>query len=73
MLRNAVSGSLIPLQSAGRLTGVKTPVTDSLITLAGALLGSDIATGGRRLESFNVTGADPDEVRRRMESLARGE
>ena len=73
MLRNAVSGSLIPLQSAGRMTGVKTPVTDSLITLAGALLGSDIATGGRRLESFNVTGADPDEVRRRMESLARGE
>ncbi len=73
ILRDAVSGSLIPLQSVARMTSVDTPVTDSLITLAGALLGSDIAAGGRRLESLNIVGGNVDDVRKRMESLTRGE
>ncbi len=72
LLRDAVTGSLIPLQSAGRLAGVATPATDSLVTLAGALLGRDIAVAGRRLEAMGVTADDRDEARRIMESLARG-
>ena len=72
LLRDAVTGSLIPLQSAGRLTDVATPATDSLITLAGALLGRNIAVAGRRLEAMGVTADDRDEARRIMESLARG-
>ena len=72
LLRDAVTGSLIPLQSAGRLADVATPATDSLITLAGALLGRNIAVAGRRLEAMGVTADDRDEARRIMESLARG-
>ena len=72
LLRDAVTGSLIPLQSAGRLADVATPATDSLITLAGALLGRNIAVAGRRLEAMGVTADDRDEARRNMESLARG-
>ena len=73
LLRDAVTGSLIPLQSAGRLADVATPATDSLITLAGALLGRNIAVAGRRLEAMGVTADDRDEARRIMESLARGD
>ncbi len=73
VLRNAVTGSLIPLQSAGRLAGVNTPVTDSLITVAGALLGNDVGAAGRRLESWGISANNADDARKTMESLARGE
>ena len=72
LLRDTVTGSLIPLQSAARLAAVATPATDSLVTLAGALLGRDIAVAGRRLEAMGVAAHDRDEARRIMESLARG-
>ena len=72
VLRNAVSGSLVPLQSAGRLVGVCTPLTDSLIALAGVMLGGEITASGRRLESLGVHGNSTDEVRKIMESIARG-
>jgi len=69
LLRSAVAGSLIPLQSAGRLVDVQTPVTDSLVTLAGSLLGRDIGAAGRRLESWGIVADDAQQARRTMESL----
>ena len=71
MLRSAVAGSLIPLQSAGRLVGIATPMTDSLVTLAGGLLGSDVGAAGRRLEAWGITASDADEARKIMESRVR--
>lgn len=72
VLRSAVAGSLIPLQSAGRLVGVSTPVTDSLITVAGALLGSDVSASGRRLETIGIRADNADDARKVLESLVRG-
>ena len=72
MLRCAVVGSLIPLQSAGQLTGVPTPVTDSLIVLSSALLGWELTTAGRALEKMGITSNSADEVRQEMELIARG-
>ncbi len=72
VLRSAIAGSLIPLQSAGRLAGVNTPVTDSLITLAGGLLGSDVGAAGRRLEAWGIAASDADAARKTMESLVQG-
>lgn len=72
VLRSAVAGSLIPLQSAGQLVGVSTPVTDSLITVAGALLGSDVSASGRRLETMGIRADNADEARKVLESLVRG-
>ncbi len=72
LLRSAVTGSLIPLQSAGRLVDLATPVTDALITVAGALLGGDVSASGRRLQTMGITAGNADEARRRLESYARG-
>ena len=72
MLSSAVIGSLIPLQSAGLLSGVPTPVTDSVVTLAGTLLKRDFPTAGRRLENMGIDGNGLDEVRRQIESVMKG-
>ncbi len=72
VLRSAVAGSLIPLQSAGQLVDVSTPVTDSLITVAGALLGSDVSASGRRLETMGIRADNADEARKVLESLVLG-
>ncbi len=72
VLRSAVAGSLIPLQSAGHLVGVSTPVTDSLITVAGALLGSDVSASGRRLETMGIRADNSDDARKVLEALVRG-
>ena len=72
MLSSAVIGSLIPLQSAGLLSGVSTPVTDSVVTLAGTLLRRDFPTAGRRLENMGIDGSGIDEVRRQFESVMNG-
>ena len=73
IVRCAVTGSLVPLQSAGCIAGVETPVTDSLITLASTALGRELATAGRRLEVMGIGATDKDEARRRMEAIAKGE
>ncbi len=73
MLRSAVTGSLIPLQSAGKLSGTPTPITDALVTLAGVLLGQDLTAIGRRLENMGASAQTSDEARRWMENEVRGE
>jgi len=72
MLRCAVSGSLVPLQSAARQATVNTPVTDSLIHLAGASLGFNLAAGGRRLDNIGLAGDDPGQARKRIEAATGG-
>ncbi len=72
IIRCAVTGSLVPLQSAGQLAGIATPVTDSLVTLASSTLGRDLATAGRRLEAMGVQVSSIAEVRRRIEDISRG-
>ncbi len=69
ILSSATIGSLIPLQSAGTLSNVATPVTDSIVTLAGALLQRDFPTAGRRLENMGIVGNNIDQVRQGLESL----
>ncbi len=73
VLRSAVAGSLIPLQSAGRLVDVPTPITDALITVAGGLLGSNVSAAGRRLETMGIAASNADEARKVLERMARGE
>ena len=73
MLRSAVTGSLIPVQSAGKLSGITTPITDALVTLAGALLGQDLTAIGRRLENMGASAQTSDEARRWMETAVKGE
>ena len=73
IVRCAVIGSLVPLQSAGQIAGVATPVTDAMISLGSSVLGSDLTTAGRRLESMGIPARSVDDARRRMELLVRGE
>lgn len=72
MLRDGVIGSLVPLASAAQLTGVPVPMTESMITLASAVLGADVAAAGRRLETIGITETDIDAARRVMDAIATG-
>ena len=75
MLRCAVSGSLVPLQSAARHMKLTTPITDSLIHLAGASLSFDLTAGGRRMDTMGLgqwADADPGEIRKRVAAVSRG-
>ncbi len=64
MLRESVVASLVPLASAAHKVGVDVPLTDSLVTLASAVSGLDLATAGRTLDAIGWTGADIDAIRR---------
>lgn len=59
-----VPHSLVPLASAGRRAGVPTPATDTVISLASTLAGTDFAREGRSLESLGLAGPEPGELRR---------
>ena len=72
LLRDGVIGSLVPLMSAGELAGIKLPVTQSMITLASAVLGADVAAAGRRLDTIGITAKDIDTARSAMDAIARG-
>jgi len=63
-IRQGVLGSLVPLTSAARLASVLVPATDALIQVVSTMLGADLASAGRRLESIGFAGAEPDDVRR---------
>ena len=69
----AVTGSLVPLQSAGRLSGMATPVTDSVVSLASASLGRNLATAGRKLDAMGISAGSTGEARRQLEAIVRGE
>ena len=64
LLRDAVIGSLVPLASAAGVAGRDVPVTTSMITLASSVLGADIASAGRRLDTIGIGANDIDDARR---------
>lgn len=70
LLRDGVIGSLVPLCSAARLAGIDVPVTGSMITLASAVLGADVAAAGRRLETIGITADDIDAARLVIDRIA---
>jgi len=72
LLRDGVIGSLVPLISAGRLAGHELPVTQSMITLASAVLGADVAAAGRRLDTIGIDARDIDTARQAMDAIAAG-
>jgi hypothetical protein len=71
IVRCATIGSLVPLASAARVAGIEAPATDAMIALVSALLGSDIASAGRRLETIGVTAANVDAARQTIDAIAR--
>ena len=72
LLRDGVVGSLVPLISGAELAGVEVPVTRSMVTLASTILGADIASAGRRLDTIGVREADIDAARATMDAIATG-
>lgn len=72
-VRCAVIGSLVPLVSAARIAGIDVPATEAMVTLAGAALGGDLASAGRRLDTIGITADTIDDARRVMDAIAKGE
>ncbi len=72
LLRDGVIGSLVPLESAAKLTGIDVPVTRSMITLASAVLGADVAAAGRRLDTIGIDATDASCARKAMDKVATG-
>lgn len=72
LLRDGVIGSLVPLISAAKLAGIDLPVTQSMITLASAVLGADVAAAGRRLDTIGITATDINMARAAMDAIAMG-
>jgi len=72
MIRCAVIGSLVPFASAASLTGVSVPVTQSMISLACTVLGSDLLNAGRRLDGIGLAAGELDDARRTLDAIAEG-
>ena len=72
ILRDGVIGSLVPLISAAELAGVDVPLTRSMVTIASNLLGADIASAGRRLDTIGIRANELDSARLRMDEIATG-
>jgi len=63
-----VSCTLVPWHYLARLAGVKTPLLDSLITMASILLDTDFLQRGRTLERLGLEGMTCREITRWMNS-----
>ena len=61
-LKEDVGYGLVPMAEIGRLTGVKTPVIDSLITLASAISRTDYRSQGLTLEKMGLTGIRAEDL-----------
>lgn len=72
IVRCATIGSLAPLQSAARVAGIAVPATVAMIELASAVLGADIDSAGRKLESIGISSAEIDDARRILDDIAGG-
>ncbi len=72
LLRDGVVGSLVPLISGAELAEVDVPVTRSMVTLASTILGADVASAGRRLDTIGVREMDIDGARATMDAIATG-
>jgi opine dehydrogenase len=66
LLADDVACSLNPLASTGRIGGVATPVTDSLIAMAGNVVGQDLAALGRSIESLGLGALSVEQIRSRL-------
>lgn len=69
MCRCAVIGSLAPLVSAAQLAGKAVPSTQALITHASVILGGDLQTAGRRLETIGIDAATIESARSLMNKI----
>ena len=47
---------MVPMEQMGKLAGVPTPITTSIIELAGAVLGQDLRKSARDLEALGLAG-----------------
>lgn len=59
-----VPTGLVPIAELGKATGVATPVTETLITLASTLFGVDFWKAGRTLEKLGMAGWTPVQISR---------
>ena len=57
---------LVPISALGKAAGVPTPIIDSVITLAGALVKQDFWQTGRTLKSLNIAGLTREELLARL-------
>ena len=55
--------SLVPISSLGRKFGVRTPLIDSMISLASAMHGRDYIAEGRTVEKLGIDGMDLKQLR----------
>jgi hypothetical protein len=72
IVRCATIGSLVPLASAARLASIEARATEAMIAIVSALLGSDIAKAGRRLDTIGVTAGTVDDARALIDAIANG-
>lgn len=59
-----VPTGLVPLAELGKACGVPTPVTETLISLADALVGANFRQTGRTLERLGIAGWTPEQISR---------
>ena len=58
-----VTGGVVLVSSMGRHYGIPTPVADAVISLAGAINGTDYRAEGRTLEFLGLDGLGVDGLR----------
>jgi opine dehydrogenase len=61
-----VVAGVVPMVSLGEAVGCPLPVLQAVLTLAGALLGRDLAAQGRTVERLGLAGLDAAGIRRRV-------
>lgn len=61
-----VPTGLVPFSAFGKLSGVETPATDTIIKLASLVMGMDFYSLGRNLEKLCLTGKTVEEVKQIM-------
>ena len=72
VLRNATIGSLVPLVSAACIADETVPVTESMVTLAGTVLGANMEQAGRRLDKIGIDSSTVEGARRILDAIAGG-
>ena len=63
----------MPLVSAAGIAGVPVPVTESMVTLAGTVLGAEMCNAGRRLETIGIDSSSVEDARRVLDAIAGGD
>ena len=66
LITEDVPMGLVPMSALGKAAGVPTPIIDSVITLAGALVGRDFWSTGRTLESLGIAGLTKEELLKQL-------